>query len=292
MTLNQLNYYVEVVHQSSFTKAAEHLFVSQSALSKSIRALEKEFQIELINRVAKDFQLTREGEIFYEYAVRILDYYREQTQELFQCLKSADGTLRIGIPPTAGAIFFYSVMHRFKAQYPGIDLQIEETTSKPIQELVASGRLDMGAVIEPFRDDRFYQRPVYCSEAVLLVSKNHPLAEEKEVSFASLKGEKFVTISPEYMFYDVMMEKCREGGVEPEIAFKSYQWEWIFEMVADNQGISILPKPLVDKFNTTRVSLIHLTKPEFPWTLSLIYKKDKFITVPMQCFLDMCFKTK
>lgn len=125
------------------TKAAEHLFVSQPALSKSIRALEKEFQIELINRTAKDFQLTREGEIFYDYAVRILDYYREQTQELFQCLKSADGTLRIGIPPTAGAIFFYSVMYRFKAQYPGIDLQIEETTSKPIQELVASGKLDM-----------------------------------------------------------------------------------------------------------------------------------------------------
>lgn len=89
------------------TKAAEHLFVSQSALSKSIRALEKEFQIELINRTAKDFQLTREGEIFYDYAVRILDYYREQTQELFQCLKSADGTLRIGIPPTAGAIFLF-----------------------------------------------------------------------------------------------------------------------------------------------------------------------------------------
>lgn len=55
-----------------------------------------------------------------------------------------------------------------------------------------------------------------------------------------------MTISPEYMFYDVMMEKCRESGVEPE----------------------------------------------FPWTLSLIYKKDKFITVPMQCFLDMCFEAR
>lgn len=96
------------------------------------------------------------------------------------------------------------------------------------------------------KTEGFYQRPVCRSEAVLLVSKNHPLAGEKEVPFASLKGDKFVTISPEYMFYDVMMEKCREGGVEPE----------------------------------------------FPWTLSLIYKKDKFITVPMQCFLDICFEAR
>ena len=61
MTLNQLNYYVEIVRQGSFTKAAEKLFVSQSTLSKAIRALEEEFQMELINRGAKEFQLTPQG---------------------------------------------------------------------------------------------------------------------------------------------------------------------------------------------------------------------------------------
>lgn len=61
MTLNQLNYYVEIVRQGSFTKAAEKLFVSQPTLSKAIRALEEEFQMELINRGAKEFQLTPRG---------------------------------------------------------------------------------------------------------------------------------------------------------------------------------------------------------------------------------------
>ena len=63
MTLNQLNYYVEIVRQGSFTKAAEKLFVSQSTLSKAIRALEEEFQMELINRGAKEFQLTPQGNV-------------------------------------------------------------------------------------------------------------------------------------------------------------------------------------------------------------------------------------
>lgn len=64
MTLNQLKYYVEIVKESSFTKAAEKLFVSQSTLSKSVRALEEEFQIKLIHRAAKEFVLTQEGYFF------------------------------------------------------------------------------------------------------------------------------------------------------------------------------------------------------------------------------------
>ncbi len=292
MTLNQLKYYVEIVRESSFTKAAEKLFVSQSTLSKSIRTLEEEFQIKMINRVAKEFTLTQEGHVFFEYAERILNFYQEQTQELFQRLHDDNGVLKLGMPPTAGAIFFYSVLHRFRKKFPGIGISIEEITSKSIQELTATGELDMGVVIEPFDDNRFRKLPVYTSEAVLLVSKKHPFAERKDISFEEIKDEDLLMITPDYMFYDVVVRKCQEAGFVPQIAFESYQWEWIFEMVADNQGISVLPKPLIDKFNTTRVSQVHLMEPEFPWTLSIIYRKDKFVTVPMQCFLDMCLLCK
>lgn len=288
MTLNQLKYYVEIVKESSFTKAAEKLFVSQSTLSKSVRALEEEFQIKLIHRAAKEFVLTQEGYIFFEYAERILGYYQEQTEELFQRLHNANGELKLGMPPTAGAIFFYSVLHRFKKKYPGIAVNIEEITSKSIQELTDSGELDMGVVIEPFEDRRFCRIPVYMSEAVLLVSREHPLADRKEATFAEIAKEELLMVTPDYMFYDVVRKKYEEAGFVPRISFESYQWEWIFEMVADNQGISILPKPLIDKFNGTRVHQIHLREPEFPWALSIIYRKDKFVTVPMQCFLDMC----
>lgn len=289
MTLNQFSYYVEIVRQSSFTKAAEKLFVSQSTLSKSIRALEEEFQMELINRAAKDFQLTSAGEVFYEYAVRILNFYHTQTQELFQRLHSANGTLRVGMPPTAGAIFFFSILYKFREMYPGIELQIEEMTSKSVAGRVAAGELDMGVVIEPFSDDKFIKRPVYTSEAVLLVSKKHPLAAKRCVSLPALREEKFLLVTPDYMFHDVVLGKCQEAGFIPNVVFESYQWEMLFEMVADDQGICILPKPLIDKFNHTRVRQIGLKDPEFPWTLSLVYRKDKFITVPMQCFLDLCF---
>ena len=79
MNLTQLNYFREVVEKGSFTGAANALFISQSTLSKSIRALEDEYKVILINRGAKEFDVTEEGKILYEYAVRILDYYEQQT---------------------------------------------------------------------------------------------------------------------------------------------------------------------------------------------------------------------
>lgn len=114
MTMNQLSYYVEVVQQKNFTKAAEKLFVSQSTLSKSIRALEMEFQVELINRMSKKFALTPEGYLFYEYAMKLLKYYHVQTQELYQHLHSTSGILKVGIPPTAGTVYFYSLLYQFQ----------------------------------------------------------------------------------------------------------------------------------------------------------------------------------
>lgn len=288
MTMTWLTYYIEVVKQRNFTRAAEKLFVSQSTLSKAIRALENEFHAEFIGRRAKDLLITQDGLVFYEYATKMLDYYHTQTQELEQKLRCAVGTLTLGLPPTAGTIYFSSLIYKFRSAYPETDLQITEITSKSIRDLVEDGTLDLGVVIEPFSDSKFYSQTVFHSEAVLIVPKQHPLASESSVDFGALKTERLLMVSPDYMYYDVMMERCKAAGFTPNIAFESSQWDLLLEMIANNQGISILPKPLVDKLYAGRVCQLHLKNPEFPWALSVIYRTDKFLTAPMQHFLKIC----
>ncbi|MCY1714792.1 LysR family transcriptional regulator [Caproiciproducens galactitolivorans] len=288
MTMTWLTYYVEVVKQRNFTRAAEKLFVSQSTLSKAIRALENEFQAEFIRRRTKDLLITQDGLVFYEYATKLLDYYHTQTQKLEQKLRCAGGTLALGLPPSAGTIYFSSLIYQFRKAYPETNLQITEITSKSIRDLVDDGTLDLGVVIEPFSDSRFYSKTVFHSEAVLVVPKQHPLASESSVDFEALKTERLLMVSPDYMYYDVMMERCKAAGFTPNIVFESSQWDLLLEMIANNQGVSILPKPLVDKLYAGRVCQLHLKNPEFPWALSVIYRTDKFLTVPMQHFLKIC----
>lgn len=292
MTINQLSYYVEVVRQQSFTKAAEKLFVSQSTLSKSIHALETEYQVQLINRRSKKFALTSEGDLFYEYAVKLLDFYHVQMKELSQRLRGMSGALNLGIPPTAGTAYFHSLLSQFQEKYPNIELKISEITSKSVCRTMKAGNLDIGVVLEPFSDEIYEKKRVYRSQTVLIVSKQHRLANRKSVNFSELSSERFLLISPDYMFYDLTLNLCKSAGFSPDIAFHSTQWDLLYEMVADNQGVSFLPKCLLEKYSRSRVKQISLKNPEFPWELTVIYRKDKFVTAPMQCFLDMCDEIK
>lgn len=288
MTLTQLEYFVETVKVRNFTKAAGNLFVSQPTLSRAIQNLEKELNVILIDREAKYFQLTQNGQIFYAYAEDVLDNFRTKTCDMMDKLEKSDGRLRLGITPTTGAIYFFSAIYRFRELYPVVDLEIEEVTTSQGIEMVLNGQLDMSSVIDPVEDDQLIKLPVVSSEAVLLVPKDHPLGKRRKVSFAEIQNEEMLMVSKEYMYHDVVAAKFREAGLEPHFAFESNQWEFIYEMVANGQGISILPKPLVDKFNNVRVHQAHLENPTFPWTLSLIRKKDRFLSTPCRCFWSMC----
>lgn len=246
----------------------------------------------MLERSGKGLKLTKEGELFYAYALEVLHFCDKKTQDLKQVLHHERSTLNIGIPPTAGAMFFYKVIRKFNNQYPNIDLQIEENASKIVVDKVLNRKQDMGVVIEPCINDEIMKYPVLISEAVALVSYNHPLAKKQNISLSDLKNEQFLMISKDYMFHDAVLEKCYEAGFEPNIVFESYQWEWLFEMASDNQGVCILPKPLVDKYQTERVRQIHLIQPEFPWILSIIHRKDVKKTVQMKAFLNLSLKER
>lgn len=287
MTLTQLNYFREIVRLGGFTRAANKLYISQSTLSKSIRALEDEHKVILINRGAKNFEVTKEGYILYEYAERICSYYDQQVQELSERLSRSNNTFRLGVPPTAGAIYCNSIIYKFQKTYPEIRLEIRQINSKEIIDKVAEGKLDAGFIIEPYEDSRFEKKKVLETEAVLVVPRKHRLAKRRSVSFDEIRFERLLMVSPDYMYYDLVKEKCLEAGFMPQFAFESYQWEFIFEMVANEQGVTIFPKPLVDKFNNARVHWIHLENPEFDWTLSVIRQKDKVVTTPMKCFWNI-----
>lgn len=291
-TILQFQYYAAVVQKRGFTAAAEDLYVSQPALSKSIRALEQEFQVELIDRTVKVFRLTPEGELFYGYALEILSHFQNQVDELYQRLHGSGGVLRFGLPPTAGSIYFYACIQEFKRRYPQTELKLEEFPSKTILKELDEKKLDMACILEPFQDSRYHVRPVYTSELMLVVSERHQLANRETVSISELRDEPFLMMSSNYTFHDMVIGCCQSAGFTPNVVFESSQWDLISEMTADNQGITFFAKALLDKYTPRGVRVIPLREATPPWVLSLIYRKDKFVTPQMQHFLDICLKRR
>lgn len=287
MLISHLQYFIAVVDTQSFTRASEKLFVSQSTISKAVRSLEKELQTVLISPYSRNHFITKSGEVFYQYAIDVLNYLDERKSVLITQLEKTDSKLTLGLPPTAGSIYFYTFISRFKDNYPQIELILYDKTSKYIPDMLLDGEIQLGIVIEPFNDDRFAKKTAYQSEAVLVVSDQHPLAKQDEVDFRELKNEKFIQISKEYMFYDVFLDFCASAGFKPQVIFENYHWDLVFEMVTINRGVTILPKPLVDKFSPDNVHALKLKNPTFPWSMTIIYPQNALVTKPMQNFISL-----
>ena len=292
MNIRTLEYFIETVKYENFTKAANSLYISQPALSKAIQNLEIELNVILIDRNAKDFKLTEEGEKVYAYSKEITDFFREKTEDLLVELHKKNQELKLGMTPTSGAMFFFSVIYKFRQQYPMSLLKIIEVSTKDGIDMVLDGELDMSVVIDPFEDDRLDKLCVVESEAVLLVPIGHRLADRKTVSFAEIAEEPLLMVGKEYMYATVVDEQFKGADIMPNYTFQSGQWEFVFEMVANRQGISILPKPLVDKFNNARVKQIRLENPCFDWNLSLIKKKNKAGHNALTSFWSLCESEK
>lgn len=290
MKIKDIMYFLEVVKEENFTKAASNLYISQPALSKSVKSLEKEAKTQLIERNSKVFKLTCEGEIFYEKAKKSIDVIQEELNKLEDTFTSCKKVITLGLPPVIGSVYFTSVIANFKHENPDIDIRIIEEGSNHIKSSVEEERIDIGAVIFPIEDDNLVKVPISNGKVMLVVSKNHKLAEFDKVEVKQLKDEKFITFNEKFMMYNKTMEVCKQSGFEPDIMLKTSQWDYIMEMVSLNQGISIMPEPIVKRFKTEDIKLIPIESPKISWDVGFILKKEKYISKSLKSFIEYTVK--
>ncbi len=291
MNMDHFVYFIEAVKKQSFTKAAESLFISQSTISKAIRSLEKEYETELIDRTSNRFKLTSAGEIFYHSAVKIVSNYKSEVEVLSVLLHSRRGTLTLAIPPVTITVV-HAVLRQYQHMYPNIQLRVSELGAKSAYSLTKTGTVDMSILIQPFVDPDFIQIPFLHSEVVCAVAPNHRLANYGSITFSQLSQESFYVLDKTFMLYDNIIESCQQAGFLPHIVRESAQWDLLIEAVSDGEGITLLPKPIIDKFCSKTIVQLHMQEPTLPWIPTIAYHREKFISTPMKLFLDMIYKLK
>ena len=145
--ISSLKYFVEVADKKSFSKAARTLHISQSAISRTIKALEEELGVVLFMRNAKAVELTDAGTIFLSHAKRVVfmfEHLKTDFENEFKKKLSKDGL--IGLPPITDAPIFANLLGAFKQEYPQIELDLYEHGSKKVEISVQEGLIDLGIV--------------------------------------------------------------------------------------------------------------------------------------------------
>lgn len=130
MDIRHLQYFLEVARQQSFTKAAEVLYITQPTISKTVKSLEEELGITLLDRYGKKVELTDAGHVFFRQALEIEKSFRSLSSELDDLMNLKKGHLRIGLPPMVGSSFFPMIIGEFHKAYPQVTIQLFEDGAK------------------------------------------------------------------------------------------------------------------------------------------------------------------
>lgn len=284
--IRQLEYFVAVAEQESFTKAAANVHLSQPALSKIVKNLEEELKVELFDRSTRKLKLTDAGEIVYQEALKLTASLTDLTLRLDNLMNSPTGTIRIGIPPLIGTLFFPSIARSFHNQYPKISLELVEFGAKKLVEFVEEEKVDIAIIVLPVNNPKFEIHPFIQEEFAFFCAKTHKFANRTSLSLKELSEEKFILFSKQFTLHDRIIWECVNAGFTPSVPYESSQWDLISELVAEEFGIAILPQSIYSKMNHDKITMVPLVNPTPLWELGFAVKKNSYISFANRKLID------
>lgn len=277
MNIDQLKYFVSVVENKNFSVAAEECFISQSSLSKNIKSLEEGLgNIQLFDRSGKKVVVTEAGNAFYKYAQNMLEEYRAMRRAMRRFSKDTREVIHVGTIPVINDYGLTDVFHDFQKVYPNIQLQLVEDNSIPIVDRFEKKMIDIAFLRDnylPKETNSFNKYLLVEDELVLVVNRNHPLADREEISLVEAKEDTFLFLSTKSGMYQSCHRQCEKSGFEPTERVLDVRSSTIRNLVAQGQGVSLMMYRSVKNAGDDRIRLIHLKNP-ITIGLTLVVRKN------------------
>lgn len=276
MDLKALRYFVEVVRQKNFTRAAELLHVTQPTLSKMIRQLEDEMQSDLLVRGSKAVWPTDIGQILFRRGSEILDQVRSVKDEIAEVKGLVRGELKLGLAPMLSAALFPAILKMFRQRHPNISLTFIEAGSKRMAQAVLGGEVEIGMIVEPVDRELFEACPIFSGELVLVVPANSPWAGRDRIAPRELTEENFLMPTDDFVLPHMIRAYCRGAGFTPKEVGHSGQWEILQTMIETGIGVAILPRVVCHLLDPAQVVPVRLADPAPTIDLSLAWRRNGY----------------
>ncbi|MFJ6993887.1 LysR family transcriptional regulator [Streptomyces sp. NPDC003090] len=254
MELRQLRYFVAVAEDQHFTRAAERLMVSQSALSASIRALERELRAPLFVRTTRRVTLTEAGRALMTQAERILAQVRSAHEAVAAVQGVLRGTLALGTEQCIAGVHVARLLAAFRRRHPDVEIRLRQTGSGDLADQVAAGRLDLAFAYRTQADtDQLRSLPLTDEPMTVLCHPGHRLASAPAVlGPADLAGEVFVDFHPDWGPRRTTDAAFAAVGVTRTVALEVNDVHSLLDLVDENLGIAVVPRHFRHKRPTLR----------------------------------------
>ncbi len=285
----QLRAFVALARTGSFTLAARELFLSQSAVSHSMKALERDVGCRLFDRVGRKVLLTQAGETLLYSAEKVMKEMGEARRALQSLGKWGSKRLRIGASTTACQYILPKVLRGFKDQFPNSLITIEPANTGQSLELLRNNRVDLALTLEPAAEDAFEFRPLFSDSLVLLVSPAHPWARAGRVRREEIPKQNYILYKRESYTFRLIEGYFREEKMVLNTVMDLGSMEAIKELVKLGLGVSILA-PWIAQEELKEGSLVALApgKRKLQRHWGILHWRQRRLNLPEETFIRLC----
>ncbi|MCM3653441.1 LysR family transcriptional regulator [Metabacillus litoralis] len=279
--MNSYYAFIKAIETGSFTKAAEELGYTQSAISQMVYSLEKELATTLILRSRKGITLTPDGEEFLPYIKKICNSHRELIEKLKEMEGLQSGIIRIGTFSSVTCHWLPGLIKDFKKEYPTVHFELHQGHYSEISNWIKEGSVDFGFVNSNAESD-LTTTHLQEDEMLAVLPENHPLAAYRNILLKEVINEPYILLDEGVLNEPLTLFK--QNNFEPNIHYRVQDAYAIMSMIEQGLGISILPKLVL---NRCPYNLVTKTiSPSVIRTISLAYKDKKVLPIASRYFID------
>lgn len=285
MLSRDVQYFLAVAEQLSFTRAAAVLHISQPALSQQVKQLEEGLGVQLFDRSGRTTRLTDAGEVYLRYVRRASLELREAMRAIHDISDLGRGSVRLAITPTFTSYFVGPVLEAFHGRHPGITVSVHETSQERAEELLLADEVDVGLAFAEVRSPGIDHTALLVEALALVVRRGHPLAKKASIGLQELNNEALVLLSAEFATRGQIDRYCPRNGINPSIQVEANAISAVIETVRRTGLSTLLPANIALAYDD--LAAIEIDTARLERTAVLLQRKGAYQSAASRAFAQV-----
>ena len=296
--IREIDYIMEVANHGSITKAAEHLYITPSALSKYIQTVEARYNVKLFDRIGKKFVLTYAGERYLHWIRMQQNIMNEMETELADISNSLCGTIKVGFQMGFSDFWISNVLPEFTALYPGVKIELIEDVSSEIALAVSNNEVDfaLSEIHSTAKEINYHN--LYDETLVVAASAGEAGLEAAAVKKSGHKYPwlppeavnkcRFILPFPSQRTYKIIEDILEGTGIEINNMISARQITAILKSIAAGSGISIVPDFAVLSGDCAdQIKVYSFGNEPVNRPFAVMYHRQHFLTEAAEALIEM-----
>jgi len=298
MNVRQAQYLIAVYEEGSISGAAKRLYITQPALSQTVQMAEKEIGAQIFDRGTSPISLTHTGEKYIAAARKLVALEENLSREIAEIRQETSGRLRVGISTLRSMAILPRVLPRFFRLYPSVELEVEETGSSSMEELVLGGKVDLALLFsrEPLTDRLSYV--TLCQERLLLFAGPETALAKRIPPYTGItideaREERFISARPGHGTRAIQDHMFEEYHMSPRILFETHSVEVARRLAITCNAVALFPQSLLSNWIHPSGIYYPILGDRFLRELYFCYSRDSYVPRYMSDFIritrEECF---